>query len=322
MVTHVRRRASAPKMKEVGAYPRPARNPTVARPSERLPQNAEGPLYVDRSCIDCDTCRQIAPASFARANIEKSYVHHQPASDDEWVRATMALISCPTSSIGTVDHEQRRVLPLAAQALPERIAEDVHYCGYASESSFGASSYFLRREEGNVLVDSPRAAGPLMHALDELGGVRFMFLTHRDDVADHAKYHSRFGCDRILHHSDVTSGTRDVEVVLRGDAPTSLARDLLAIPVPGHTQGSMVLLYKDTFLFTGDHLWWSDERKRLVASRGVCWFSWEEQVRSLRRLLDYRFEWVLPGHGRRFHAAPAEMKTELERLVRYAESRA
>ncbi len=293
----------------------------MARPSERLPQNAEGPFYVDRSCIDCDTCRQIAPASFARSDIEKSYVHHQPASEDEWVRATMALISCPTSSIGTVNHEQRRVLPLATQALPEHIEEDVFYCGYASESSFGASSYFVRREGGNVLVDSPRAAGPLMHALDALGGVRFMFLTHRDDVADHAKYHGHFGSDRILHRRDVTSGTRDVEVVLQGDAPISLAEDLLAIPVPGHTQGSMVLLYQDTFLFTGDHLWWSDERKRLVASRGVCWFSWEEQVRSLRRLLDFRFEWVLPGHGRRFHAPAAEMRAELERLVHYAERR-
>jgi glyoxylase-like metal-dependent hydrolase (beta-lactamase superfamily II) len=83
----------------------------------------------------------------------------------------------------------------------------------------------------------------------------------------------------------------------------------------------MVLLYRDKFLFAGDHLWWSETRERLVASRSVCWFSWEEQVRSLRRLLDYRFEWVLPGHGRRFHAPAARMRNELERLVQHAEGR-
>ena len=48
----------------------------------------------------------------------------------------------------------------------------------------------------------------------------------------------------------------------------------------------------------------------------ACWYSWPEQVRSLERLLDYRFEWVLPGHGGRFHAAtPAAMRAELERLL-------
>src|SRR5689334_12470143 len=26
-----------------------------------VPENVEGPLFVDSTCIDCDTCRQIAP---------------------------------------------------------------------------------------------------------------------------------------------------------------------------------------------------------------------------------------------------------------------
>ena len=37
---------------------------------------------------------------------------------------------------------------------------------------------------------------------------------------------------------------------------------------------------------------------------------------SLERLLDFRFEWVLPGHEGRFRAAsPAAMRRELERLI-------
>jgi hypothetical protein len=39
----------------------------MAKISERLPDNAAGEFYVDRSCIDCDTCTRIAPGVFAAA---------------------------------------------------------------------------------------------------------------------------------------------------------------------------------------------------------------------------------------------------------------
>jgi glyoxylase-like metal-dependent hydrolase (beta-lactamase superfamily II) len=39
-------------------------------------------------------------------------------------------------------------------------------------------------------------------------------------------------------------------------------------------------------------------------------------VRSLRRLLDHRFEWVLPGHGRRYRArSAADMRAAIESLL-------
>jgi ferredoxin len=75
----------------------------VANPSRRLPQNAEGDVYVDSTCIDCDTCRQLAPAVYARsAEAGASYVHRQPGTPEERERALMALVACPTASIGTL----------------------------------------------------------------------------------------------------------------------------------------------------------------------------------------------------------------------------
>lgn len=48
----------------------------------------------------------------------------------------------------------------------------------------------------------------------------------------------------------------------------------------------------------------------------MCWYSWEEQTRSMERLLAYDFEWVLPGHGRRFRAASAgTIRAALVRLL-------
>jgi glyoxylase-like metal-dependent hydrolase (beta-lactamase superfamily II) len=141
-----------------------------------------------------------------------------------------------------------------------------------------------------------------------------MFLTHRDDVADHAKFADKFGCPRVMHASDGAAAL-GIEQVIQGEGEMRLDADLVAIPTPGHTRGHMVLLYKDTFLFTGDHLSWSPERRELKASRSTCWYSWAEQTRSMSRLLGYDFEWVLPGHGRIHHAAKDQMHSLLEDCV-------
>ena len=284
----------------------------MARLSERLPDNAPGDFYVDRSCIDCDTCTRIAPGLFAPAD-DHSFVSRQPADASERLRALMALVSCPTASIGTVS---RLDAGPGVDAFPESIAEEVSFLGFTSEDSFGAWSYLVRRREGNVIVDSPRAAAPLLKRIEEMGGARLMFLTHRDDVADHEAFHRRFGCERVLHADDVTPGTAGVERRIPGNEPVRLAGDLLAIPVPGHTRGHAVLLYRDRFLFTGDHLAYSPERRRLIAFRDACWYSWTEQIRSMERLLDYSFEWVLPGHGSGWHApSAAAMRRALERCI-------
>jgi glyoxylase-like metal-dependent hydrolase (beta-lactamase superfamily II) len=225
----------------------------------------------------------------------------------------MALVACPTSSIGTVSRTDARP---GVAAFPEPIAENVSFCGFTAESSFGAWSYFIERGEGNVLVDSPRAVGPLLKALEERGGIATLFLTHRDDVADHDAFRKRFGCERVMHRDDVTSSTRDIERALTGSEPVHLAPDLLAIPTPGHTKGHAVLLYREKFLFTGDHLAWSRRRGHLVAFRDANWYSWPETVRSMERLLDHRFEWVLPGHGDSHRAESADaMRQELEKCV-------
>jgi len=286
----------------------------MASPSLRLPDNAPGEFYVDSSCIDCDTCRRVAPQAFAQGD-GHSFVASQPQSEEGRRRALMALVACPTASIGTEPQADARP---GAVAFPERVDENVFFCGYTSERSFGAWSYFVEREDGNLLVDSPRAAGPLLKDLERRGGVATMFLTHKDDVADHEAFRRRFGCQRVLHAADVSAATRTLEVErrLEGEDPVALAHDLLAIPTPGHTRGHAVLLYRGRYLFTGDHLAWSQRRGQLVAFRDANWYSWPETIRSMERLLAYDFEWVLPGHGAWHRAeSPEAMRRELEKCV-------
>lgn len=283
----------------------------VAKIERRLPTNVPGPLFVDDSCIDCGTCWTLAPGTFEESG-DQARVFAQPEGSLRH-RAFMALVSCPTASIGVEEPGAAAEVRAATRALPDPIAPDLYFCGYASPLSYGAQSYLIARPTGNVLVDSPRAAAPLLARLRELGGVRTMLLTHRDDVAEHRRFRERFSCERLLHEADVDDDTRDVERLLAGADPIRLDDDLTIIPVPGHTRGSVALLFRDV-LFTGDHLW--GEGERLAAGRDVCWQSWSEQTRSMERLRDLSFTWVLPGHGDRFRARDAaHMRFELEALI-------
>jgi glyoxylase-like metal-dependent hydrolase (beta-lactamase superfamily II)/ferredoxin len=283
----------------------------MASPKRRLVANVAGEFYVDASCIDCGTCRGVAPASFADGR-DSSYVYRQHEGDAEIRRAEMALIACPTGSIGT---RQKHSLAAAEAAFPERIDGPVYHCGYHARASFGAASYLIVRPEGNVLVDSPRFTEPLVHRLEALGGVTWMFLTHRDDVADHRRFRQHFGCTRILHADDITRDTRDVEMPLAGRDQIRLADDLLVIPVPGHTKGSACLLHRETHLFSGDHLAGDPDRQRLTAFRDACWYDWDELRRSMGRLAAHAFEWVLPGHGRRIHFPASMMRMKMRECI-------
>ncbi|MGI2906643.1 MBL fold metallo-hydrolase [Tolypothrix sp. VBCCA 56010] len=283
----------------------------------RRPENVSGDFYVDTSCIDCDTCRWMAPEVFVEVG-EQSAVHHQPANEAQRLTALQALLACPTSSIGTIEKPQD--IKYAQLSFPILVAQNVYHCGYHSEDSFGATSYLIQLPEGNVLVDSPRFTPPLVKRIEKMGGIRYMYMTHRDDVADHQKFAEHFECERIFHTNDITASTRDVEIQLTGSEPFELTPELLIIPVPGHTKGHTVLLYKQKFLFTGDHLAWSDTYKQLIAFRNACWYSWSEQLKSMRNLANYTFEWVLPGHGRRYHADAEMMNQQMHKCIEYMES--
>lgn len=296
----------------------------MAHIKDRRSQNAAGNFYVDSSCIDCDTCRWLAPDIYTRDGAQ-SAVYHQPQTDAERVAALEALLACPTGSIGT--EERPTDIRAVQQQFPLPVDENVFYCGYHSKKSYGAASYLITRSEaegGNVLIDSPRFTPPLVKRLEEMGGVRYLYLTHRDDVADHQKFRDRFGCQRILHTDDVTSGTQSVEIQPSGTETFQLDDDLLIIPQPGHSRGHTVLLYKGKYLFTGDHLAWSARLNQLYAFRNFCWDSWTRQIDSMKKLADdtagYRFEWVLPGHGRRFHGSKADMSAQMKACVQWMES--
>jgi glyoxylase-like metal-dependent hydrolase (beta-lactamase superfamily II)/ferredoxin len=295
----------------------------MAKQERRRAENVGGNFYVDDTCIDCDACRGLAPKVFAAIG-GQSAVYSQPQTPEQHHSALIALTACPTASIGTERPDGELGHVRSEFPIPVDSEGEVLYCGYHSQKSFGAASYFLPRnlldKQANILVDCPREAAPLMRRLQEMGGVSGMMLTHGDDVADHAIYHERFGCERWIHKGD-GEALRSAEHVFQGTEPIALDDELLIIPVPGHTRGSCCLLYRNKYLFTGDHLAYSPRRGHLYAFQDACWYSWEKQIQSMERLLDYSFEWVLPGHGRRLYLPADEMRKSLEQCLTWMKSR-
>jgi glyoxylase-like metal-dependent hydrolase (beta-lactamase superfamily II)/ferredoxin len=280
----------------------------VAQVSRRHPANVAGPWFVDTTCINCDVSRQCAPRMFEEV-AGQSIVVRQPATPAEVEQATRAMLACPTASIGVAGEK-----PVSEGLFPEPLGDGVLYCGFTSRDSFGANSYFVRRATGNLLVDSPRYVPQLVRAFKTAGGVAHVLLTHQDDVADAQEYAQRFGARVWIHEWDRRAAPFASDL-LQGLEPSRVTPSLLAIPVPGHTRGSVCYLLESRFLFSGDSLYWSRRRRRLSAFRDACWYSWDEQARSLSRLLDHGFEWVLPGHGNRAQGSVEAWRRQLEELV-------
>ncbi len=280
--------------------------------SERHPLNARGDWYVDRRCIDCGAARTVAPGLIVEQGGQSVFAR-QPRTADELMMAWRARLLCPTASVRTESH-----VDVPAGVFPEAMTSGIYRLGYNAKSAYGAHSFAIRREvggkPGNVMVDGPRFTRAVVAQFEEWGGLSDILLTHRDDVGDAKRYAEHFGARVWIHQADRDAAPY-ADNILTGREPAAIGADLVAIPVPGHTQGSVVFLYDRRCLFTGDSLAWSFEHDDLEAYRDYCWWSWPEQLRSLARLLDYPFEWVFAGHGGSYYLPSDQMLARLEALL-------
>jgi glyoxylase-like metal-dependent hydrolase (beta-lactamase superfamily II) len=253
-------------------------------------------------------------------------VVRQPRSKEDYLAARTAAASCPFAAI-RLEKPAAGLPPGELGApwrdWPQRLENNVWVVGNPSMKNFGATAYFIERPGGGVLVDLPKPSEELFHWLEAHGGVRWLFLTHRDHVQHHAEFAARFPeCRRVLGAADVNTrqsshadGTEAVEIKLGNDlnpmtidgtpiSPEALPdTELAVLPQPGHTPGSLCLLYNGRFLFSGDHIRYSSRLGCITAARLQCWEDWERQCRSVSQLASWaeagglRFQWLLPGHG-------------------------
>lgn len=282
----------------------------MARPADRHPLNVPGDWYVDRRCIDCDVARHHAPGLIDALPDGQSVMARQPASPAEELAVWRAALACPTRSIGTLT--RRRPPP---GVFPMEVTPGVWLCGHNDRRSFGAHAWFVPGPPGGLLIDAPHWDGELVAALEAAGGISHVLLTHRDDVADAERYARRFGARVWIHQADRDAAPFATDIL--GDDETTIQDGTVAIPVPGHTRGSVFYLHAERHLFSGDSLAWFWREDDLGAFRGATWYSWTALQDSFRRFLDtgHRFEWICPGHGKWHGATAADMRARLGALV-------
>jgi len=73
----------------------------MADAANKYAENVAGKFYVDDQCIDCDLCRETAPANFKRNDDGgHSYVYKQPETPEEEALCKEAMEGCPVEAIG------------------------------------------------------------------------------------------------------------------------------------------------------------------------------------------------------------------------------
>jgi ferredoxin len=73
----------------------------MADVANKYSDNVEGKFFVDDQCIDCDLCRETAPANFKRNDDGgHSYVYKQPETPEEEALCQEAMDGCPVEAIG------------------------------------------------------------------------------------------------------------------------------------------------------------------------------------------------------------------------------
>jgi glyoxylase-like metal-dependent hydrolase (beta-lactamase superfamily II) len=272
----------------------------------RHPQNAHGNWYIDTTCTNCTAAQTVAPGLIVERD-GQSVFDHQPATDVELEQAWRARILCPSASVRTEEHTKS-----ATQVFPELLTENVYRLGYNAAASYGAHSFALRDAAGVFMIDSPRWTPAVVDQLSNWGGLAGILLSHEDDVADAQRYAAHFNAPVWIHEED-RAAAPFANKILTGSDPTTIAQGLLAIPVPGHSRGSVCYLW-NRCLFSGDTLAWDFAHGELMAYREYSW-SWDTLRHSLTRLLAYDIEWVLAGHGGSHRLPVDDTRAQLSALI-------
>jgi glyoxylase-like metal-dependent hydrolase (beta-lactamase superfamily II) len=193
-----------------------------------------------------------------------------------------------------------------------------------NRQTLGGTAYLIVENHGNILVDCP--AWTLEHEkfLSQVGGVRWLVLTHRGGMAEVKTLQQQLGCQVIV---------QEQEAYLLPDCPTTkFATELILTPqvsvfwTPGHSPGSACVFNtaQAGILCSGRHLL-PTAQSHLTPLRTAKTFHWPRQLKSVQQILDafspQTLSYVCPGantgflRGERAIAHPYEQLAQLDLIA-------
>ena len=168
-----------------------------------------------------------------------------------------------------------------------------------SELTYGGKGFLLVGSKYNVMVDTPACTPRVIEAVRSRGGLRYIFLSHRDEIGAICALRRELGGAVMLHRSEASQVPCGTDMIF--DTDFEVEPGLWVIHTPGHSPGSSCLLvHRDGLkvLFTGDHI--LRRRDEIPAPLKFPWtWDWEAQVASARKLLQFEFDHIVPSHARR-----------------------
>lgn len=168
--------------------------------------------------------------------------------------------------------------------LPQAIWNNI-FAFPPNRDTLGGTAYFIVENEANILIDCPAWDEVNQNYLSSLGGVRWLFLTHRGAIGKTREIQKTFGCEILIQEQEayLLPGLR-VTTFGQEFNLNSLAQ---VFWTPGHSPGSSCLYYpkEGGILFSGRHIL-PNQLGEPVPLRTAKTFHWFRQLHSIQLLLD------------------------------------
>jgi glyoxylase-like metal-dependent hydrolase (beta-lactamase superfamily II) len=178
---------------------------------------------------------------------------------------------------------------------PREVFEDV-FAFPPNRDTMGGTAYLIRQSGGqsenisediseNILVDCPAWELTNQTFLQEQGGIRWLFLTHRGGIGRVREIQQRFGCEVLIQEQEAYL-LPGVELT-RFQQDFQINQQCRAIWTSGHSPGS-ACLYCDRhsgILFTGRHLL-PNQHGDPTPLRIAKTFHWPRQIQNVQRIID------------------------------------
>ena len=217
--------------------------------------------------------------------------------------------------------------------LPEGLNDKVWFVGFHNENTFGATPYIVQGKDVRsggavtVMVDTPRYCKGAIRSIESIcgeAGPDYLFITHVDDSAGHLEWRQNYpNMKRIFHSGDLGEhnwigdhSLEHVEILLESqdDAQDRKLRawtldgklieenefrdrSFAILHTPGHSPGSISLLFENSILFTGDTLAFSS-RENGMSGFPRYGHDLKRQSLTLKALSDLSWKVIAPGHGK------------------------